>query len=144
MPSRTTSSDLYSISKLRTDLVRGCSLFSGMPDEDRAKVVAIAHQRTYPRGKTIFFEGDQVRQVILLISGSVKLSQLGSQGQEVILRIAGPSESLSGECFTRFSHCSTALAMTPCTALVWEANQFEAVAEQVPMLGRNISCTLMR
>src|SRR5215469_1633260 len=144
MPSMRRSSDLHSLIQLRAGLVRGCSLFSEMPDEDRAKVVSAAHQSTYLRGKTIFFEGDQVRQVILLISGSVKLSQLGSQGQEVILRIAGPGESLSGECFTRFSHCSTALAMTPCTALVWEANQFEAVAEQVPMLGRNISCTLMR
>jgi CRP-like cAMP-binding protein len=34
--------------------------------------------------------------------------------------------------------------MSPSTALVWEANQFEAVAERFPMLGRNISCVLMR
>src|SRR5215469_5955463 len=115
------SSDLHGLIQLRADLVRGCSLFSEMPDEDRAKVVATAHQRTYPRGKTIFFEGDRVRQVILLISGSVKLSQMGAQGQEVILRIAGPGESLGGECFPRFSHCSTARTMTSSTALVWEA-----------------------
>ena len=79
MLSMSHSSDLHSIIKLRADLVRSCSLFSEMPDEDRAKVVATSHQRTYPRGKTIFFEGDRVRQVILLLSGSVKLSQLGAQ-----------------------------------------------------------------
>ena len=144
IPSMSRSSDLHSLIKLRADSVRGCSLFSEMPDEDRAKVVATANQRTYPRGKTIFFEGDRVRQVILLISGSVKLSQLGAEGQEVILRIAGPGESLGGECFPRFSHCSTARTMTTSTALVWEANQFEAVAERFPILGRNISCILMR
>jgi len=144
IPSKTHYSDFHNIIKLRTDLVRGFSLFSEMPDEDRAKVVAAAHQRTYPRGKTVFFEGDAVRQVILLISGCVKLSQYGAQGQEVILRLAGPGESLSGECFPRFNHCSTARTMTPCTALVWEANQFEAVAERFPMLGRNICCVLMQ
>jgi len=115
-----------------------------MPDEDRAKVVSAAHQSTYLRGKTIFFEGDRVRQVILMISGSVKLSQLGAQGQEVILRIAGPGESLGGECFPRFNHCSTARTMERSTALVWEASQFEAMAERFPTLGRNISCVLMQ
>ena len=142
--SKTGSSGFHGIIKLRTDLVRGCSLFSGMPDEDRAKVVAAAHQRTYPRGKTIFFEGDPVRQVILLISGCVKLSQFGPEGQEVILRLAGPGESLCAECFPCFNHCSTAKTLTPSTALVWEANQFEAVTERFPMLGRNISCVLMQ
>ena len=34
--------------------------------------------------------------------------------------------------------------MAPCTALVWEASQFEAVAERFPILGRNISCVLMQ
>jgi CRP-like cAMP-binding protein len=137
-------SDFHNIIKLRTDLVRGCSLFSDMPDEDCARVVAAAHERTYPRRKTIFFEGDPVRQVVLLISGCVKLSQSGNEGQEVILRLAGPGESLCGECFPRFNHCSTARTMTSTTALVWEANQFLAVAERFPTLGRNISCVLMR
>jgi CRP-like cAMP-binding protein len=142
--SKTHHSDFHSIIKLRTDLVRGFPLFSEMPEEDRAKVVAAAQQRTYPRDKTIFFEGDAVRQVILLTSGCVKLSQYGAQGQEVILRLAGPGESLCGECFPRFNHCSTARTITPCTGLVWEANQFEAMAERFPMLGRNISCVLMQ
>lgn len=144
IPSKTRSSDFHTILKLRADLVRDFPLFSEMPDEDRAKVVATARQKTYPRGKIIFFEGDPVRQVILLISGSLKLSQYGAQGQEVILRLAGPGESLCGECFPRFNHCSTAWTMTACTALVWEANQFEAVAERFPILGRNISFVLMQ
>ena len=141
-PGKTSFSDLQSIIKLRTDRVRGCSLFSDMPDEDCARVVAAAHERTYPRSKAIFFEGDPVRQIVLLISGCVKLSQSGNEGQEVILRLAGPGEILCGECFPRFNHCSTARTMTPSTALVWEANQFLAVAERFPTLRRNMSCVL--
>jgi len=143
-PQQNTVSDFHTIIKLRTDLVRSCSLFSEMPDEDRAKVVAAAQQRTYSRDKTIFFEGDRVQQVILLISGCVKVSQYGAEGQEVILRLAGPGESLCGECFPRFNHCSTARTMELSTALVWESSQFEAMAERFPMLGRNISCVLMQ
>ena len=142
--SKTHFSDFRSIIKLRTDLVRRCLLFSEMPDEDRAKVVAAAQQRTYSRDKAIFFEGDAVRQAVLLISGCVKLSQCGADGQEVILRLAAPGETLCGEWFPRFNHCSTARTMTPSTALVWEASQFEALAKQFPILGRNISCVLMQ
>jgi CRP-like cAMP-binding protein len=141
---RTRPPDIQSIIKARTDLVCNCSLFAEMPDGDRESVVASAHQRTYPCGKTIFFEGDPVRQVVLLISGCVKLSQFGPEGQEVILRLAGKGETVCAECFPRFNHCSTARTMSPSTALVWEANQFEAVAERFPVLRRNISCVLMQ
>jgi CRP-like cAMP-binding protein len=34
--------------------------------------------------------------------------------------------------------------MKPATALVWEASQFEALAERFPALGRNISCVLLQ
>jgi CRP-like cAMP-binding protein len=142
IPEKIRCSDFNTIIKLRTELVRGFQLFREMPDEDCAKVVAAAQERTYPGGKTIFYEGDSVRQFIFLLSGCVKLSQFGVQGQEVILRLAGPGESLCAECFPRFSHGSTARTMKPSRALVWEANQFEALAQRVPTLGRSISCVL--
>jgi hypothetical protein len=41
-----------------------------------------------------FFEGDTVDQVLLLISGSVKNTQLGPKGLEVILRLGAPSDVL--------------------------------------------------
>jgi CRP-like cAMP-binding protein len=142
IPGKTRCFDFKTIVKLRTELVRGFQLFREMPAEDCAKVVAAAQEKTYPGGKTIFYEGDSVRQVVFLLSGCVKLSQFGVQGQEVILRLAGPGESLCAECFPRFSHGSTARTMKPSRALVWEANQFEALAEHVPTLGRSISCVL--
>jgi len=142
IPGKIQCSDFNTIIRLRTELVRGFQLFREMPVEDCARVVAVAQERTYPRGKAIFHEGDSVRQVVLLLSGCVKLSQFGAQGQEVILRLAGPGDSLCAECFPRFNHCSTARTMKLSKALVWEANQFEALAERVPMLGRSISCVL--
>jgi CRP-like cAMP-binding protein len=132
------------IIKDRAEAVRGFLLFAGISPEDCVKIVATAQLRTYPAGKTVFFEGDAVRQVILLISGCVKLSQTGFQGQEVILRLVGPGDTICAECFPRFNHCSTAQTMRASSALVWEASQFEAVADRFPILARNISCVLLR
>lgn len=142
-PLEVRSSAFSNIIKLRTELVRSFMLFAEIPEEDRANIVAAAQERTYPRDKIVFFEGDSVRQVVLLVSGCVKLSQTSSQGQEVILRLVGPGESLCAECFPKYNHCSTAQTMKPSTALVWGASQFEAVANRFPMLGRNISCVLL-
>jgi CRP-like cAMP-binding protein len=140
----TRSPSYNTTTKQRIDLVRHFLLFAEIPDADCAVIVAAAQERAYPRDKIVFFEGDSVRQVVLLTSGCVKLSQTSSQGQEVILRLVGAGDNLCAECFPRYSHCSTAQAMKPSTALVWGASQFEAVANRFPILGRNISCVLLR
>ena len=128
----------------RTRLVRDFLLFSEICPEDCAAIVSSAHECTYPAGKTVFLEGDSVRQMVLLTSGCVKLSQNGRHGDEVILRLIGPGENLCAECYPHLNHCSTARTMERSSALVWDAGQFEAVAERFPMLGRNISCVVMR
>ena len=135
--------DLGKIVRQRTAVVKGSMLFAGIADEDCACIVATAWDRTYPSGKTIFFEGDPVQQVVFLVSGCVKLSQCGVQGREAILRIVGPREALCAECFPKYVHCSTAQAMTHSTALVWDAIKFEALAHRYPAFGRNISCSLL-
>jgi CRP-like cAMP-binding protein len=127
---------------LRTELVRDFLLFSEISREDCAIIVASARECSYTPGKAIFVEGESVQQIVLLTSGRVKLSQSGKHGQEVILRLIGPGESLCAECYPTFSHCSTARAMERSSALVWDAKQFEAVIERFPVLARNVSCVL--
>jgi CRP-like cAMP-binding protein len=130
--------------KLRAEQVRHFALFEGIPLEDTSKILATAYQRRYSPGKTLFFEGDPVRQIILLTGGCVKLSQTGPLGQEVILRLAGEGEILCTECFAGCYHCSTAQCMKASTALVWEIGQFQAVVDRFSSLGRNISCVLLK
>ena len=126
------------------ELVRRFPLFSAMPLEDCAEILASARLRKFQRGTAIFFEGDPIRHVVLLTSGCVKLSQLGPQGQEVILRLIGAGETVCVGCFPKYSHCSTARTTEQSAALVWEATQFEAATQRFPVLGRNISCVILQ
>jgi CRP-like cAMP-binding protein len=119
-------------------------LFSEIPPEDCERIVAVASQRSYPRGKKIFFEGDPVRRVMLLTTGSVKLVQSSANGDEVILRLVAPGEILSFEYFPGYIHCSTATAVQASSALIWEASQFQALKHRFPILGRNHSCVLLQ
>ena len=133
-----------SVNNQTAQLVSRFPLFSAMPLEECAKMIALAQLRNFERGKAIFFEGEPIRQVVLLTSGCVKLSQLGAQGQEVILRIIGPGETLCVQCFPKFPHCSTATAIKQSVALVWESKQFECATESFPILRHNVSCIILQ
>lgn len=144
-PLRAANWDFRNILNQRAESVRRLPLFAELSLDDCAQIVGLAHERNFPRAKTMFYEGDPVQQVYLLTSGCVKVSQFSPNGHEVILRLIGPGESLSTECHVRCSiHCSTARTVERSTALVWEAKQFEAVAERFPALRRNVSCGLQR
>jgi len=127
----------------RADLVGQYLLFSGISRKDCEAIVTLAREVKIARGKTIFFEGDLVQQVMLLTAGSVKLFQLGAQGTEVILRVVGPGDVLCLKCFPEQSHCATAIAVEHSAALVWEARQFETVKRRFPALERNVTSVIL-
>ena len=119
--------------------VQQYSLFSAIALNDREKIVSSAREKTFLPGETIFLEGDPARQISLMTSGHVKITQLSQNGLEVILRVCGPGEVVGvfsdrREC----SHRSTAQALQSSTALVWDAAVFEALMVRFPTLRHNI------
>lgn len=76
--------------------VQRLRLFSDISPADCRTIVSSACQKRFSRRETIFFEGDPVRQVVLLLSGCVKITQLGFAGAEVILRVSGVGDLVSG------------------------------------------------
>ena len=136
--------DFRSVVKRRTEAVRNFKLFSEIPADECEQIIAAAHEQRYPKGKTIFFEGDSVRQVILLTSGAVKLVQSNLNGDETIVRLVGPGEMLCFEGFINSTQCATASAIEAATALVWEAGQFQTARDCFAVLGRNVADLLQQ
>jgi CRP/FNR family transcriptional regulator, nitrogen oxide reductase regulator len=119
-------------------LVPGFPLFSDVSPNDCASIISAGREKHYRRKQTIFSEGDPVRQVVFLLSGFVKIIQVGSNGDEVILRVNGVGEmvcafQLSVDCH----HSSTAQAIQPSTAIVWDLATFERLLERFPAFRRN-------
>jgi CRP-like cAMP-binding protein len=78
--------------------------------------------------------------MVLIQSGSVKLTQLSANGNEVILWMNGSGEAMgmhadSPSC----QHTCSARAMEQCKALVWEYTRLQMLVTQYPQLRRNIS-----
>ena len=123
----------------RTALVQHYPLFAGISAVECREIASAAHEKQFTRRQTIFMEGDPVRRVVLLISGSAKVVQLGHSGAEVILGVRGPGEVVGTVGLRpQDRHNSTALALAPSTAFVWDAGVFETFSQRSMSLRRNI------
>jgi CRP-like cAMP-binding protein len=114
------------------------SLFSGASSVACKEVISVAHERKFESAQAIFCQGDSVQQVLLLISGCVKLLQVGANGHEVMLRLSGPGELIGIAESNIRTHNSTARAQQPSTALAWDIPTFEALFERHAFLRRNM------
>ncbi len=114
-------------------------LFSGISGGDYTAISAAARSKEFARGEMLYFEGDSVRQVLLLTSGFVKITQIGLGGAEVILRLGAAGDVIgAGDLFTIGRHRTAAEAFRLCRGLVWDAAAFRALVERFPVLHQNM------
>ncbi len=73
--------DFSHILRRRAASVQHFEVFSDLPMADCSALMAAAQERQFGRRHTVFLEGDPVRQVVLLVSGSLKVTQLGANGR---------------------------------------------------------------
>ena len=69
-------------------------LFCDLPPEALQRLAEITSASSYPKGATLFVEGQLSRGVFVLCSGHVKLSTSSADGRTLILRISEPGEVL--------------------------------------------------
>lgn len=124
---------------LMTTTVRSFPLFSGISSAACEGILSSGYERVFMRRRTIFSQGDPIEKVILLVSGSVKTTQLGQNGSEVILRLCGAGDLIGayGVASKHCQHRSIAQALQPSRAMVWDASIFESLCMRYPVLRQN-------
>ena len=69
-------------------------LFCNLPPAALKGLAAITSAASYPKGATLFVEGQNPRGVFIVCTGRVKLSTSSADGKTLILRVADPGEVL--------------------------------------------------
>lgn len=69
-------------------------VFCNLPPVALQRLSAITSPSSYPKGATLFVEGQTARGVFILCNGRVKLSTSSADGKTLIVRIADPGEIL--------------------------------------------------
>ena len=121
-------------------LMCASALFTGLSQQECMEIASCARARTFARDELLFMQGQPARHLVLIQTGSIKLSQLGPSGNEVILWMNGSGDAVgvpadSGAC----NHTCSARAMEKCKALVWEYNKLQNVLAEYPLIRKNIS-----
>jgi CRP/FNR family transcriptional regulator len=76
----------------RIEQIASVPLFEGLPKDQQQDIAAIALDRKFTRGQTVFAEGQPADGFYVVLSGRVKIFKLSSEGKEQILHLFGPGE----------------------------------------------------
>ena len=75
--------------------IKNCPLFAGASESDLDALARICRRGEYPKGTTLFSEGDEARGFYIPMTGKVKIYKLSPDGKERILRIAHPGRTFA-------------------------------------------------
>jgi CRP-like cAMP-binding protein len=116
------------------------ALFTGLSRQDCLEIASCAKARTFARDELLFMQGQPVRNLVLIQSGRVKLTQLSPNGNEVILWMNAPGDAVGVPADTSVaSHTCSARAMEHCRALTWEYSRLQQLLVQYPQIRNNIN-----
>jgi len=124
----------------RINLISTSALFAGLKPAAYIDVASCATPRIFSRDETLFMQGHPIREHVLLQSGMVKVTQVGSSGFELLLWMHGPGESVgipndAPHCW----HACSARALQRCQALTWQDSCFQALIGKHPEIAMNIN-----
>ncbi len=99
--------------------------------DDRSELEARGGRRRFRAGSTLMYEGGPGSEVIVLLSGRVKVMATTTEGRDVVLQFCGPGELL-GELSVvdRGARSGTTEALEPIEALGVSAADFRALLER--------------
>lgn len=75
-----------------TAMAGAIDLMAGLPPAVLREAVAMARARHLPKGRRIFDQGEPAGRAHALLSGCVRITQAGSDGEEILVRFIGAGE----------------------------------------------------
>jgi CRP/FNR family transcriptional regulator, dissimilatory nitrate respiration regulator len=125
------------------EIIAESILFAGLPAEQLDKVAAIAQERSFGRGESIFFEGDAADGFYMVAGGQVKIFKMSLDGKEQILHVFGPGEPF-GEVpvFHGQPFPANALALVKSRLIYFPRRQFVDLVTANPSLALNLLAML--
>jgi len=120
------------------DVLSRGAFFRDLEPGALAEVVAAARDRRVGDGEAVFREGEPADWFCVVTDGRLKLTQLGADGNEVILRFVGPGEATAAlAIFEGVEYPLTARAVGPTSVLEWDRATIQTMLQRHPALAVN-------
>ncbi|PKN84526.1 MAG: hypothetical protein CVU46_13860 [Chloroflexi bacterium HGW-Chloroflexi-8] len=113
-------------------------LFENLAIEDLEKLSQSALPVELLKDDVLFLQGDPANKIYLLLHGNIKLVQTHHDGQQIVIRIAGPVEMIGALALGRVnSYPASAYAMSPCEVVYWTKETLLDHIQRMPLLAAN-------
>lgn len=125
--------------ELAAHVLATSELFAGLRPAALGEVAALARTRRLPKGTHIFSQGDACERAHMLIEGSVRITQTGGDGEQIIVRFIGPGETFGTVgLFTNGRYPADAITLADSSEASWsEADLFELM-DRHPRIVANV------
>jgi CRP/FNR family transcriptional regulator, cyclic AMP receptor protein len=112
---------------------RGSSFFCNLSEEALKTFESLKLTNAYPKGSTLYMQGQRANGVYVLCHGRVKLSTCSKDGKVIILHIAEPGEVLGlSTTISNTVHLATAEVVEPCQVNFVKKEDFLTFIKQSP------------
>lgn len=113
-------------------------IFKDLEAQQLADVVQASQSRNIDAEKFLFMQGDEADAFYLLLEGSVKLTQVTLDGQEIILRYASPGEAFGLIAFlAEQTYPVSAFTVNNSQVRVWYQSEVHALMNRIPTIATN-------
>ena len=113
-------------------------LFAGVARGACQEAVDLGRERPIAPGDVLFREGEPAVTLYLVLEGRMKLTQLGVDGQEVVIRFVVPGGVVAAlAVLDQGVYPVTATAVTATRALSWSHDVFATLMQRTPALAVN-------
>ena len=126
-------------SQISPQALAATDLFAGLPAPALAVVAAVALRRKALPGTPIFNQGDGNVRAHVVIEGSVRISQTGGDGAQVVLRFIGPGETFGTVAlFTDGRYPADATALRETLEASWSEAELADLMTRYPRIAINV------
>lgn len=115
------------------------ALFARLSDEEIATLLTSSTVRQITPGRTLFHQGFQPEQLIQMVSGLVRMTQINAEGFQTTLRIMRAGDVLGCvAALQSFPYPATATALNDVTILTWRASTFVELTNRYLAISENV------
>jgi CRP-like cAMP-binding protein len=120
-------------------------IFCDLESSTLAEVARHKVLNSYKKGQTIFFQGNPPFGIYCVANGKIKVSKVGQDGKESILRIAGPGDVLGHRSlFGRENYSATATVIEDSMICFLDKTYIYTALKENPSIALNIIQKLSR
>lgn len=115
--------------------VEHLDLFATLADSELDEILGAASGRRYRAGDVVFEQGAQATHFFVLVRGRLRVTQVTSEGQQVVVRMVNPGDLFGiARALARLDYPGTATAVTESCALCWPMRMWTVLLERYPSL----------